>query len=152
MRHRKSGRRLGRTAPHRRALYSNMTTSLIRHGRIKTTVTKAKELRRVAEKTITWATSLGEILTSEKDKLSKEDQAKFVHHVRMAKRVVKDKEMLKKLFEEVGPQFLDRPGGYLRIIRTSGVRRGDAAPMAFVELLIEEETGGTPEPPQEEEE
>ncbi len=142
MRHRKSGRRLGRTAPHRRVLFSNMTTSLIQHGRIKTTVAKAKELRKIAEKTITWAVSLGSVLTAERDKLSKDESAKLLHHIRMAKRVVKDRDVLKKLFDEVGPRFAGRPGGYTRIIKASTPRRGDAAPMAYVELLPEEETGG----------
>lgn len=142
MRHRKSGRRLGRTAPHRKVLFSNMTTSLIQHGRIKTTVAKAKELRKIAEKTITWAVSLGSVLTAERDKLSNDEKAKLIHHIRMAKRVVKDRDILKKLFDEVGPRFVGRPGGYTRIIKTSTVRRGDAAPMAYVELLPEEETGG----------
>lgn len=141
MRHRKSGKRLGRTAPHRKVLFSNMTASLIKHGRIKTTVTKAKELRRVAEKTITWATSLGDILTTEPEKLSKEDRAKKVHHIRMAKRVLRDRDILMQLFEEVGPRFTGRPGGYTRIIKTAMVRHGDGAPMAYVELLPEDEAG-----------
>jgi large subunit ribosomal protein L17 len=118
-------------------MFANMTTSLIRHERLKTTVTKAKELRRVAERTINWATSLGDMLTTDKEQLDEQQRAKLVHHMRMARRVIKDRDMLLKLFEEVGPRFVGRPGGYTRIIRTAEARRGDNAPMAYVELLAE---------------
>jgi large subunit ribosomal protein L17 len=118
-------------------MFANMTTSLIRHERIKTTVAKAKELRRVAERTITWATSLGDVLTTDREQLDEAQRAKLVHHMRMARRVVKDREALVKLFEEVAPRFVGRPGGYTRIVRFSENRRGDGAPMALVELLAE---------------
>jgi len=126
-------------------MWSNMVASLVEHGRIKTTEAKAKELRRIAEKTITWATSLGDILSTERDKLTADQRSKLVHHVRMAKRVLKDKDILKKLFDEVGPQLAGRPGGYTRIIRHYRFRHGDNAPMAYIELLSQEETNEEPE-------
>ncbi len=143
MRHRKAGRKLGRTAAHRKAMFSNMVASLIEHERILTTQAKAKELRRLAEKTITWATSLGDLLTMDREKMSPEQRAKLVHHIRMARRTLKDKVLLQKLFEEIGPRYLGRPGGYTRIIRHWKNRRGDGAPLVFVELLPEEETEGS---------
>jgi large subunit ribosomal protein L17 len=139
MRHRKSGRRLSRTSPHRKAMWSNMVAALINHERIETTEAKAKELRRHAEKTITWATSLDELLTKEPEQRSEAEKARYVHHVRMARRVLKDRKALERLFAEVAPRFTDRPGGYTRIIRTRN-RRGDNAPMAFVELVDFEPT------------
>ncbi len=143
MRHRKVGRKLGRNSAHRKAMFSNMVASLIEHERIETTHAKAKELRRIAERTITWATSLGDLLTMDREKMSREQRAKLVHHVRMARRTLKDKVLLKKLFEEIGPRYLGRPGGYTRIIPHWKRRRGDGAPLAFVELLPEEETGSS---------
>ena len=140
MRHRKIGRKLGRNSAHRKAMFSNMLASLVEHGRIETTEAKAKELRRIAERTITWATSLGDLLTADRDKMSPEDRAKVVHHIRMAGRVLKDREMLLKLFNEVAPRFVGRPGGYTRIIHHYKRRHGDGAPLAFIELLPEEET------------
>lgn len=139
MRHRKSGRTLGRSSTHRRAMFSNMTAALIEHEKIETTVAKAKELRRIAEKTITWATSLGDLLTIDQEEMNAEQKARFVHHVRMARRVLKDREVLQKLFHEVGPRLLGRPGGYTRIVRLAETRRGDNAPMALIELLSAEE-------------
>ncbi len=116
MRHRKSGRRLGRNSPHRKAMFRNMATSLLRHETIKTTLPKAKELRRVVEPLIT---------------LAKEDG---VANRRLAFDRLRDKEAVGKLFKDVGPRFKDRPGGYLRILKT-GPRPGDAAPMAIVQLV-----------------
>ncbi len=116
MRHRKAGRKLNRTSAHRRAMFKNMTASLIRHELIKTTVPKAKELRRVAEPLIT---------------LAKEDS---VAHRRLAFARIRDKEAVGKLFTEIGPRYRDRPGGYLRILKC-GFRAGDKAPMAYVELV-----------------
>ena len=120
-------------------MFSNMVASLIEHERIQTTEAKAKELRRIAERTITWATSLGDLLTMERDKMTPEQRAKLVHHIRMARRTLKDKAMLRKLFEEIGPRYVGRPGGYTRIILHWKRRHGDGAPLAFVELLPEEE-------------
>lgn len=116
MRHRKSGRHLNRTSSHREAMFRNMTNSLFRHELIKTTLPKAKELRRVAEPLITMA---------------KNDS---VHKRRLAFSRMRDKEMVGKLFVEIGPRYEQRPGGYLRILKC-GYRAGDAAPMAYVELV-----------------
>ncbi len=116
MRHRKSGRRLGRNSSHRKAMFRNMATSLLLHESIKTTLPKAKELRRVVEPLIT---------------LAKEDG---VANRRLAFNRLRDKEVVGKLFKDVGPRFKNRPGGYLRILKT-GPRPGDAAPMAIVQLV-----------------
>ena len=116
MRHRKAGRQLNRNSAHREAMFRNMAGSLIRHELIKTTVPKAKELRRVAEPLIT---------------LAKTDS---VHHRRLAFSRLRDKEAVGKLFSELGPRYEARPGGYLRILKC-GFRSGDAAPMAYVELV-----------------
>jgi len=116
MRHRKSGRKLGRNSSHRKAMSRNMATSLVRHEMIKTTVPKAKELRRVVEPLITLAKVDG------------------VANRRLAFNRLRDKEAVGKLFTDLGPRFKDRPGGYLRILKT-GPRPGDAAPMAIVQLV-----------------
>ena len=116
MRHRKSGRHLNRTSSHREAMFRNMTSSLIEHEIIKTTLPKAKELRRVAEPLIT---------------LAKEDS---VANRRLAFSRTRDKAAVGKLFAELGPRYVERPGGYTRILKC-GFRPGDAAPMAFIELV-----------------
>lgn len=116
MRHRKAGRHLNRTSSHREAMFRNMAASLFRHELIKTTLPKAKELRRVAEPLIT---------------LAKSDS---VHLRRLAFARLRDKEVVGKLFVELGPRYQQRPGGYLRILKC-GFRAGDAAPMAYVELV-----------------
>ncbi|MCH8335654.1 MAG: 50S ribosomal protein L17 [Proteobacteria bacterium] len=116
MRHRKSGRKLGRNSSHRKAMFRNMATSLVRHETIRTTVPKAKELRRVVEPLITLAKVDG------------------VANRRLAFSRLRDKEAVGKLFSDLGPRFKDRPGGYLRILKT-GPRPGDAAPMAIVQLV-----------------
>src|SRR6056300_807626 len=116
MRHLKSGKKLNRTSSHRKAMFSNMTASLIEHEVIKTTLPKAKELRRVAEPLIT---------------LAKSDS---VAHRRLAFDRLRDKESVGKLFNELGPRYVERPGGYLRILKC-GYRTGDKAPMAYVELV-----------------
>ena len=116
MRHRKSGRQLNKNSSHRKALFGNMATSLIKHELIKTTLAKAKELRRVAEPLIT---------LSKTDTVAKRRQA-FAR--------IRDKEAVSKLFNELGPRYQDRPGGYMRVMKC-GFRRGDAAPMAYVELV-----------------
>ena len=116
MRHLKSGRKLNRNSSHRKAMFRNMANSLFHHEIIKTTVPKAKELRRVAEPLIT---------------LAKEDS---VAHRRLAFDRLRDKKVVGKLFEELGPRYVERPGGYLRIMKC-GYRSGDKAPMAYVELV-----------------
>jgi len=120
MRHKKSGRILGRKSSHRKAMYRNMSASLIEHETIRTTVPKAKELRRVVEPLIT---------------LAKEDS---VANRRLAFDRLRSKQSVGKLFNELGPRFKTRPGGYLRILKT-GHRAGDAAPMAIVQLLDQPE-------------
>jgi large subunit ribosomal protein L17 len=116
MRHNKSGRKLNRNSSHRKAMFSNMTNSLFDHEIIKTTLPKAKELRRVAEPIIT---------------LAKTDS---VANRRSAFSKLRDKEMVGKLFNELAPRYKDRPGGYTRILKC-GFRSGDAAPMAYIELV-----------------
>jgi large subunit ribosomal protein L17 len=116
MRHKKSGRKLGRNSSHRKAMFRNMATSLVHHETIKTTVPKAKELRRVFEPLITLAKVDG------------------VANRRLAFSRLRDKAAVAKLFTELGPRFKERPGGYLRILKI-GPRPGDAAPMAIVQLV-----------------
>jgi large subunit ribosomal protein L17 len=116
MRHLKSGRKLNRNSSHRKAMFRNMATSLFQNEIIKTTVPKAKELRRVAEPLLT---------------LAKEDS---VAHRRQAFDRLRDRDVVTKLFNELGPRYVDRPGGYLRILKC-GYRSGDNAPMAYVELV-----------------
>lgn len=116
MRHRKSGRHLNRTPSHRSAMMRNMAASLFRHEQIKTTVPKAKELRRFAEPLIT---------------LAKEPT---VANRRIAFSRLRDREMVKKLFDTLGDRYKERPGGYTRILRC-GYRAGDAAPMAYIQLV-----------------
>lgn len=120
MRHRKSGRKLGRNSSHRTAMFRNMSVSLLKHEFIRTTLAKAKELRREVEPLIT---------------IGKEDS---VSRRRRAFSRLRDKEIVGKLFTTLGPRFKDRPGGYVRILKC-GFRKGDNAPMAFVELVDREE-------------
>ena len=134
MRHQKSGRTFGRRADHRHAMMSNLVASLILAERIRTTDAKAKELRRLVERTITWGTSLGDLLTRAEEKLSVDERARVVHHMRMARRVCKQPEALAKLFRDVAPRFLGRPGGYTRVLKI-GQRPGDAAPVSLIELI-----------------
>ncbi len=137
MRHQTAGLTLSRTTEHRKALFSNLVAALFQHERIKTTAAKAKQTKRLAERTITWARRLGEILTKTPEKRSSEESAKFVHAVRMARRIVRDRDALSKLFGEIGPRFLGRAGGYTRIVKV-GQRPGDAAPMSILELMPDE--------------
>ena len=116
MRHRKSGRQLGRNSSHRKAMYKNMACSLVEHETIRTTLPKAKELRRVVEPLITMAKTDG------------------IAQRRRAFDRLRDKAAVGKLFTVLGPRYQDRPGGYLRILKM-GPRPGDAAPMALVQLV-----------------
>ncbi|MBC9129807.1 50S ribosomal protein L17 [Frischella sp. Ac48] len=116
MRHRKSGRQLNRNSSHRQAMFRNMTSSLVEHEIIKTTLPKAKELRRVVEPLIT---------------LAKTDS---VANRRLAFARIRNADAVKKLFSDLGPRFANRPGGYIRIMKC-GFRAGDNAPMAFIELV-----------------
>src|SRR5919108_3993315 len=116
MRHRRQGRKLGRDASHRKALYANLTAALIEHGRIKTTVPKAKEVRPLAEQMITLA------------------RRGDVHSRRQALAFLRSQDVVHKLFSEVGPRFADRAGGYSRIVRL-GPRGGGAGEMAYLQPL-----------------
>jgi large subunit ribosomal protein L17 len=119
MRHRKSGRKLNRTSAHRKALFKNMTVSLLRHEEIRTTLPKAKELRRHAEPLITMA------------------KTPSVSNRRLAFSRLRDREIVSKLFDDLGVHYKDRPGGYLRILKC-GYRAGDKAPMAIVQMVSRE--------------
>ena len=116
MRHHRTGKKLGRDASHRKALYSNLTGALIEHGRIRTTEAKAKAVRPIAEQLIT----LG--------------RRGDVHARRQALAYLRSQDVVHKLFSDVGPRFADRPGGYSRIVKI-GPRPGDAAPMVYLELV-----------------
>jgi len=116
MRHKRKGRKLGRTSAHRKAMLANMAVALFQHEKIKTTEPKSKELRRTAEKLITLA-KRGDL-----------------HARRLAAKTIRDKVILKKLFDEIGPRYVDRNGGYTRIIKL-GMRFGDGAHMAVIELV-----------------
>ncbi len=121
MRHRRTGRKFGRDAAHRKALFSNMAGSLFEHGRIRTTEAKAKELRPIAEKLIT---------------LARKDPGDVAAQ-RQAVAYLRNKDAVHRLFHEVAPRFTERPGGYTRIVKL-GPRPGDAAPMAYIELVDHE--------------
>jgi large subunit ribosomal protein L17 len=134
MRHQRAGVHLSRTSAHRKALFANLVAALFNNERIRTTDAKAKETRRLAERTITWARRLGDVLTKKPDKRSDEEKARVVHAVRMARRMVRDRFAVLKLFDEIGPRYLSRPGGYTRLVKI-GPRAGDAAPMSLLELI-----------------
>lgn len=134
MRHRRAGVHLSRPSAHRKALFSNLVAALLTNERIRTTDAKAKETRRLAERTITWARRLGDVLTKKADRRSPEESARVVHAVRMARRIVRDRSAVTKLFDEIGPRYLARRGGYTRIVKI-GQRPGDAAPMSLLELI-----------------
>ena len=119
MRHSKAGRRLGRKTIHREAMFRNMVTSLLDHGKITTTDAKAKEIRIVAERMIT---------------LGKRGD---LHSIRLASSVIREKSVVSKLFSTIAPRYKDRLGGYTRIIKL-GIRQGDAAPVSLIELVEEE--------------
>jgi large subunit ribosomal protein L17 len=116
VRHRKKGRKLSRTASHKKATMRNMATALFRHERIETTTAKAKELRPYAERLITLA------------------RRGDVHARRQAASKIQDREVLGKLFDEIAPRYADRPGGYTRVLKL-GARKGDAAEMSLIELV-----------------
>src|SRR3954452_8898286 len=137
MRHRKAGVHLSRTSAHRKALFSNLVAALLTNERIRTTDAKAKETRRLAERTITWARRVGDVLTKKVDRRTTEESARVVHAVRMARRVVRDRGAVLKLFDEIAPRFEGRRGGYTRIVKL-GQRPGDAAPMSLLELIPDE--------------
>lgn len=125
MRHRRAGKKLGRTPAHRKSLYANLAVSLLEHGRIKTTVSKAKAVKPFAEQMIT---------------LGKRGD---LHARRLALAELKDRDVVHKLFEDVAPRFADRPGGYSRIVKI-GPRPGDAAEMVYLELVDYAPEGAVP--------
>jgi large subunit ribosomal protein L17 len=122
MRHRNQGRKLGRTAAHREAMFSNMAAALIKHEQIKTTLPKAKELRPIVEKLVTLSRRGGTDL----------------HARRQALAQVKDATQVRKLFDVLGPRYAERPGGYTRVLK-AGFRHGDNAAMAFIEFVDRDE-------------
>jgi large subunit ribosomal protein L17 len=115
-------------------MWRNMVTSLLEHERIQTTEAKAKELRRQTERTITIAKRLGDLLEKPKDKRSREENDRYHHAMVEAAKMVRTRDILHKLFEDIAPRFKERPGGYTRIMKV-GQRVGDAAPMALIELV-----------------
>jgi large subunit ribosomal protein L17 len=120
MRHNVGGRKLGRTTAHRKALFRNQLSALIEHEQVKTTLAKAKELRRLAERVVT------------------QGKLDSVHARRRVRRWLPDRRQVSKLFEEIGPRFAERPGGYLRIVKL-GPRKGDGAEMALLEFVEKSE-------------
>lgn len=120
MRHRKAGRKLNRTASHRRALFASLAAALIKHEQIETTLPKAKELKRVADRLITLA------------------KRGTLHARRLASARIRDDAMVAKLFGTLGPRYADRPGGYTRVLK-AGFRYGDSAPLAIIELVDRDE-------------
>jgi large subunit ribosomal protein L17 len=121
MRHKVRGRKFGRERDHRRLLMRNLVTSLVEHGRINTTQTKAKELRGLAERLITYG---------------KKDT---IHHRRLAYKVLQNRDLVKKVFDELAPRYQSTEGGYTRVLK-NGFRKGDSAPMAIIEFVEKEET------------
>ncbi len=128
MRHKKTGRKFGRTASHRKAMLRNMARSLFTHERIRTTEHKAKELRGVVEHLVTLA------------------QTDSVHARRIAYKVLENHQLVARLFDEIAPRFRGQPGGYTRVVKTSLPRTGDCAPMAIIELTKAGETVAAPAP------
>jgi large subunit ribosomal protein L17 len=147
MRHQKSGRKFSRPSAHRNAMFSNMLASLVMHERIETTEPKAKELRSLADKTISWGKSVADVTAKPREKRTAADKQRIVHAIRQARRVLRSDEAIEKLFSDVGARFNDRNGGYTRLLKTR-TRRGDAAPMAFLELTVmaQPEAKAAPEP------
>ncbi len=121
MRHKVRGRKFGRERDHRRLLMRNLVSSLVEHGRINTTQTKAKELRGLAERLITYG---------------KKDT---IHHRRLAYKVLQNRDLVKKVFDELAPRYQSTEGGYTRVLK-NGYRKGDSAPMAIIEFVQKEET------------
>ena len=129
MNHNKSYRKLGRRSDHRLAMMKNMTISLVNAERIETTVTRAKELRKFVEKVITLGKKYNNFNLENND-----ERAKAIHLRRQAFAFLRNEEAVAKVFKEIAPKYMDRNGGYTRIIK-KGPRRGDAAEMAFIELV-----------------
>jgi large subunit ribosomal protein L17 len=137
MRHQRAGVHLSRTSAHRKALFSNLIAALFTNERIRTTDAKAKETRRLAERTITWARRVEDVLGKKPERRTTEESARVVHAVRMARRVVRDRGAVLKLFDELAPRYSGRHGGYTRIVKLVQ-RPGDAASMSLLELMPED--------------
>jgi len=120
MRHRKAGRKLGRTWEHRKALFRNLACALVDNERIKTTEAKAKELRKLSDRLVNYGLE------------------NTVHARRKAYRILEDRTLVKKLFDEIAPRFAERPGGYTRVVKLAKPRSGDSAPMAVVEFSAQD--------------
>ena len=133
MRHRKAGRKLGMDTPARKAMFRNMVTSLLRHGQIQTTLPRAKELRRFADKVISYGKRAPGVEGLEGE-AAQSAVARRVHLFRQARLWVNDADVLHKLFNEIGPSFANRPGGYTRVVK-AGSRPGDNADMAIVQIV-----------------
>jgi len=133
MRHRKDGRRLGRNSSHRRAMLKNMVTSLLLHGRIRTTDTRAKEVRRLAERLITMGKKA---LPDADDAGEAAFQQRRLHYYRRILKVVQNRELTRKILDEYAELYKERPGGYTRILKL-GRRQGDNAPISILELVQE---------------
>jgi large subunit ribosomal protein L17 len=121
MRHKMKGRKFGLESDHRKLMLKNLVLSLVEHGRINTTQAKAKEIRGLAERVITYG------------------KKNTVHHRRLAFKILNNKDMVKKVFDELAPKYVDREGGYTRVLK-NGFRRGDCAPMAIIEFVEDEIT------------
>jgi large subunit ribosomal protein L17 len=143
MRHQKSGLTLSRPTAHRKALFSNLVAALFTNERIRTTAAKARQTRRLAERTITWARRVGDVLTKKAETRTAEESARVVHAARMARRFLRDRSAVEKLFGEIGPRYQARRGGYTRIVKL-GPRPGDAAPMSLLELIPAEASKAGP--------
>ncbi len=126
MRHKVRGKKFGRVSDQRKLMLKNLVVSLIEHGRINTTVAKAKEMRSLAEKVITYA------------------KKGTVHHRRLAFRILNNRTLVKKVFDELAPKYEDRNGGYTRVLK-NGTRKGDCAPMAIIEFIEGKETANKDE-------
>ena len=146
MRHRVAGVRLSRTSAHRKALFSNLIAALFYNERIRTTDAKAKETRRLAERTITWARRVSDVLGKKPDRRTIDESSRVVHAIRMARRVVRDRGAVLKLFDELAPPYFGRAGGYTRIVKLPQ-RPGDAAPMSLLELMPDEGGGAAAKAP-----
>ena len=133
MRHRKSGRRLGRNSSHRKAMLRNMVTSLLQHGHIQTTDTRAKEVRRLAEKIITMGKK-GLPGAFDEGTSEEEMQARRLHLFRQVLKVVRTKEVARSVMGDLAERYSERPGGYTRIIKL-GFRRGDNSPLSLLQLV-----------------
>ncbi len=137
MRHQSTGRQFGIDSAHRKAMFKNMVTSLMEHGRIQTTVQKAKELRKIADRVISFSKKVpnAELAGLEGAALA-EAKARRVHAIRLARRYVADRDVLHRIFTEYSDRYATRPGGYTRILKL-GKRAGDNASMAIIELVTE---------------